>query len=147
MVVTLGELAVRFGCELRGDPLHEVDSVATLTDAHPRAVTFLAESRLRAALAQTRAAVVVLEARFAAECPVAALVCTNPRATYARIASFLYPARPLALGIHATAVVATDAQVDAAAQVDAMVVIGARTRIEAGAVIGPHCVIGADVTV
>ena len=55
MVVTLGELAVRFGCELRGVPLHEVDSVATLTDAHPRAVTFLAESRLRAALAQTRA--------------------------------------------------------------------------------------------
>ena len=52
MVVTLGELAVRFGCELRGDPLREVDSVATLSEAHPRAVTFLAEGRHRAALAQ-----------------------------------------------------------------------------------------------
>ena len=51
MVVTLGELAVRFGCELRGDPLREVDSVATLADAHPRAITFLAEGRYRAALA------------------------------------------------------------------------------------------------
>jgi UDP-3-O-[3-hydroxymyristoyl] glucosamine N-acyltransferase len=147
MVVTLGELAVRFGCELRGDPLHEVDSVGTLTDAHPRAVTFLAESRLRAALAQTQAAVVVLDARFAAECPVAALICTNPRATYARIATLLYPAPPVSPGIHATAVVAADAQVDPAAQVDAMAVIGARTRIGAGALIGPHCVIGADVTV
>ena len=57
MVVTLGELAVRFGCELRGDPLREVDSVAILAEAHPRAVTFLVEGRHRAALAHTHAGV------------------------------------------------------------------------------------------
>ena len=50
MTITLGELAVRFGCELRGDPHCAVDSVATLADAHPRAITFLAESRHRGAL-------------------------------------------------------------------------------------------------
>ncbi len=98
MVVTLGELAVRLGCELRGDPLCEIDSVATLAEAHPRAVAFLAEARHRAALAQTRAAVVVLESRFAAQCPVATLICPNPRATYARIASLLYPVPPLSPG-------------------------------------------------
>ncbi len=147
MVVTLGELAVRLGCELHGDPLCEVDSVAVLADAHPRAVSFLAESRHRPALKQTRAAAVVLEARFAAECPVASLVAPNPRATYARIASLLYPTPPLAAGIHATAVVAADAQVDAGAQVGPLAVIGARSRIGAGALIGPHCVIGADVRI
>ncbi len=147
MVVTLGELAVRFGCELHGDPLDEVDSVAILADAQPRAVTFLAESRHRPALKQTRATAVVLEARFAAECPVAALICPNPRATYARIATFLYPSPPVSAGIHASAIVAADAQVDATACVGPLAVIGARSRIGAGAMIGPHCVLGADVTV
>ena len=147
MVVTLGEIAVRFGCELRGDPQHEVDSVATLADAHPRAVTFLAESRHRTAMAQTRAAAVVLAARFAPECPVAALITGNPRATYARIAALLYPAAPVVPGIHQSAIVAADALIDPAAQVGALVVIGARSRIGAGVVIGPHCVIGADVKV
>src|SRR5580692_10547370 len=112
MVVTLGELAVRFGSELRGDPQQEVDSVATLADAHPRAVTFLAESRHRTAMAQTRAAAVVMAARFAAECPVAALITANPRATYARIATLLYPAAPVVPGIHQSAIVAADALID-----------------------------------
>jgi UDP-3-O-[3-hydroxymyristoyl] glucosamine N-acyltransferase len=147
MTVTLGELAVRFGCELRGDPHCEIDSVATLADAHPRAVTFLAESRHRAALLQTRAAAVLLEARFAAECPVAALITSNPRAAYARIATLLHPALPLVAGIHPSAVVAPDARVDPSAQVGALAVIGARTQIGAGALIGPHCVLGSDVSV
>jgi UDP-3-O-[3-hydroxymyristoyl] glucosamine N-acyltransferase len=147
MVVTLGELAVRLGCELRGDPLREVDSVATLLDAHPRAITFLAESRHRAALAQTRAAAVVLEARFAAASPVATLIASNPRATYARIAALLYPLPPVVPGIHPSAIVAPDAQVDTEACVGPLAVIGARARIGAGAMIGAHCVIGADVVV
>ncbi|MEJ0005570.1 MAG: LpxD N-terminal domain-containing protein [Steroidobacteraceae bacterium] len=86
-----------------------------MAEAHPRAVAFLAEARHRAALAQTRAAVVVLESRFAAQCPVATLICPNPRATYARIASLLYPVPPLSPGIHASAIVAPDAQVDPSA--------------------------------
>jgi UDP-3-O-[3-hydroxymyristoyl] glucosamine N-acyltransferase len=147
MILTLGELAVRFGCELRGDPHCEIDSVATLSDAQPRAITFLAESRHRGALLQTRAAAVVLEARFAAECPVAALITANPRATYARIATLLYPPAPVVAGIHSSAVVAADARVDASAHVGALAVIGARTQVGAGAVIGPHCVLGSDVVV
>ncbi len=147
MTVTLGELAVRFGCELRGDPHREIDGVGTLVDAHPRAVTFLAEGRHRPALLQTRAAAVVLEARFAAECPVASLISTNPRATYARIATFLHPPRPVVPGIHPSAVVAPDAQVDAAAQVGALAVLGPRTHVGAGALVGPHCVLGSDVRV
>jgi UDP-3-O-[3-hydroxymyristoyl] glucosamine N-acyltransferase len=147
MVVTLGELAVRFGCELRGDPLREVDCVATLAEAHPRAVTFLAEGRHRSALAHTQAAAVVLDERFAAESPVATLIASNPRATYARIAALLYPLPPLVPGIHPSAIVAPDAQIDTQACVGPLAVIGARTRIGAGAMIGPHCVIGADVLV
>jgi UDP-3-O-[3-hydroxymyristoyl] glucosamine N-acyltransferase len=89
MSLSLAELAVRFGCELHGDPDARVDSIASLSGAHPGAVTFLANPRLRSELAQTRAGAVVLDAKSAAACPVAALVAANPHATFARIAALL----------------------------------------------------------
>ena len=66
MTVTLGELAVRFGCELRGDPAVTVDSVAALSQAGPRSITFLANPKYVAQLAGTRAGAVILDAKSAA---------------------------------------------------------------------------------
>ena len=40
--ITLGELAVRYGLTLRGDPARRVDHVATLSGAGPGSVAFLA---------------------------------------------------------------------------------------------------------
>src|SRR5262245_16850038 len=126
MSVSLGELAVRFGCELRGDPDVRVDSIASLGAAHAGAVTFLANPKLRPVLEQTKATVVVLDKRSADACPVAALVAANPHATFARIATTLYP-RPVApAGIHPTAVIAPDAKVDPTAHVGPFVVIGSK---------------------
>jgi UDP-3-O-[3-hydroxymyristoyl] glucosamine N-acyltransferase len=147
MTISLGELAVRFGCELRGDPRALVDSVAALGQAHGRAIAFLADPRHRPLLAQTQAAAVVLEPQFAALCPVAALVTANPRATYARIATLLYPREKPSPGVHPTAVVAPDARIDSTAHIGALAVIGPRTRLGAGVIIGPHCLIDADVQV
>src|SRR5689334_22346520 len=124
MSVSLGELAVRFGCELRGDPDIRVDSIASLAAAHAGSVTFLANPKLRPVLEQTQATVVVLDKRSADACPVASLVAVNPHATFARIATMLYP-RPVApAGIHPSAVIAPDAKVDPTAHVGAFVVIG-----------------------
>ena len=52
MAVSLGELAVRFGCELRGDPDTQVERVATLGNAERGALSFLANPRYRAQLAR-----------------------------------------------------------------------------------------------
>ena len=82
MSVSLGELAVRFGCELRGDPDVLVDSIASLGAAHPGAVTFLANPKLRPVLEQTKATVVVLDKRSADASPVASLVAANPTTTW-----------------------------------------------------------------
>ncbi|MBC8028117.1 MAG: UDP-3-O-(3-hydroxymyristoyl)glucosamine N-acyltransferase, partial [Steroidobacteraceae bacterium] len=100
MTVTLGELAVRFGCELRGDPAATVDTVAALSRAGPRAVTFLANPKYVAQLADTRAGAVILEAKSAAFSPVATLIAANPHATYARVATLLHPDPPLHPGAH-----------------------------------------------
>jgi UDP-3-O-[3-hydroxymyristoyl] glucosamine N-acyltransferase len=148
MTVSLGELAVRFGCELRGDPAILVDSVATLGRAHPRAICFLANPHYRRQLAETTAAAVVIEPRYAAECPVAALIVPNPYATYARIATVLQPPRaPQPAGVHPSALVAADARIDPAASVGPLAVIGARASVGARTQIGPHCVLEEDVEI
>ena len=94
MAVSLGELAVRFGCELRGDPDTQVERVATLANADGRSLAFLANPRYRPQLAATHAGAVVLNAASAAGCRTAMLLCDNPYATYARIA---LTGQPLAL--------------------------------------------------
>ena len=141
MSLSLGELAVRFGCELHGDPDARVDSIAPLSGARAGAVTFLANSKLRPQLAATCATAVVLDAKSAADCPVAALVAENPHATFARIATLLYPRRAAPAGVHTSAVVAADARIDPSAHVGAFTLIGAGVVVGARAVVGPHCVI------
>jgi UDP-3-O-[3-hydroxymyristoyl] glucosamine N-acyltransferase len=141
MAVTLGELAVRFGLELRGDPGVPLERVATLANAGPGDLSFLANPRYRAQLSATHAAAVIVNAAAAPECPVPALVSDNPYAAYARIAALLYPAPALVPGVHASAVVAAGARVDATAQVGPQCVIGADVSIGPRAFIGPHCII------
>ena len=147
MATTLRELAARFGCELRGNPDLIVNRVGTLANAGSDAVTFLANPAYRPQLAATRAAVVILDERNSAACPVASLVHPQPYLIYARIAALLNPAPAAVAGIHASAVVASSARVAATAQVDPHVVIGAGCSIGEGATLGAGAMLGANVTI
>ena len=146
MSVSLGELAVRFDCELRSDPEVRIKRVATLANADAHSLAFLANPRYRAQLAETRAGAVVMSAASAAGCPAALLVCANPYATYARIATLLYPLPPLAPGVHPTAIVAASARVDPSAQVAAYALVGERAQIGARCFVGPHSSLEEGVT-
>jgi len=141
MTMTLGELAVRFGCELRGDPDASVETVASLSQADARAVSFLANPKYIEQLKDTHAGAVILDARTAASSPVAVLVAANPHATFARVAAVLHPDPPLKPGVHPTAVVAAGAQVDPSAEVAAHACIGEGARIGARCFVGPGSVI------
>jgi UDP-3-O-[3-hydroxymyristoyl] glucosamine N-acyltransferase len=136
MGIALGELAVRFGCELSGNPDLIVDHVAPLQSAGPGALSFLANPRLTSQLSATRAGAVVLEPRSAAACPVAALITPNAHALFARIATLLHPLPPVRPGIHPTAIVDARAQIDATSEIGPYVVVGP------DAVIGPRCLVG-----
>jgi UDP-3-O-[3-hydroxymyristoyl] glucosamine N-acyltransferase len=145
--VRLAELAVRFGCELRGDPDADVGCVATLQDAGPGSLAFLANARYRRHLATTRATAVVLDGSIADECPVAALVHPNPYATYARIAAVLHPPPAFAPGVHPSAVIEPGAIVDPSASVGANCFVGGGARIGARAFVGPACTVLAGASV
>lgn len=147
--LSLGQLAVRFGCRLRGDPDRQVQSVATLAGG-PGSLGFVANPALLGELATTRLAAVVIEPRHAAHCPVDALLHARPHATFARIASLLHPAPAAEPGIHATATVhplariAPSAGIGPYVLVEAGAEIGERCRIAAHAIVGAGVVLGDD---
>lgn len=142
--VSLGELAVRFGLALRGDPARRVGSVATLDAAAADQVAFLADPRLADRLTGCRAGAVILHPSSVESCPVDCLIADNPHAAFARIAAVLHPLPAAPAGVHPTAVVAADAVVHPSAHVGPQSVIGSRARIGARVVIGPGCVVGED---
>ncbi len=141
MGATLAELAVRFGCVLQGDPAVRVLRVATLQNAGPDTLAFLANAKYSRHLATTRAGAVVLDPRLADSCPVPALLSSNPYATYARIAAELHPPPAIAAGRHPQSVVDPAAQVDPTASIGPNAVVEADVRIGPRAVIGPGCVV------
>lgn len=141
---SLGELAVRFGLELRGDPDLRVGAVATLQDAREGTLSFLANPKYRKFLATTGATAVVVDARSAAGAPCAVLVAPNPYVAYARIAQVLHPVPAAAPGCHPSAVVDPTAQVAASAHVAALAYVGPRVVIGERAYLGPGCVVEAD---
>jgi UDP-3-O-[3-hydroxymyristoyl] glucosamine N-acyltransferase len=141
MAITLGELAVRYGLELVGDPGHAIDGVAPLATATPGKLSFCTGAKYRRQLAATRATAVVLPRELAAECPVAALISGNPYASFARMAASLHPQAPVQPGMAAGALVAESATVAASAFIGAHAVIGAGAAIGERCFIGPNCVV------
>ncbi len=138
---SLGELAVRFGLKLKGEPGLTVQGVATLSHATAGTLSFLANSRYRRALAATRATAVLVCEADAALCPVAALIDPNPYLAYSRIAALLYPeaARPAA--VHASAVIAAGARVAPSANIGPLCVIEEDAEIGERACLGAGCIV------
>lgn len=140
---TLGQLAERLGATLRGDPLRPIRGLATLQDAGPEHLAFLSNAQYRKHLADTKAGVVLLAPVDAEGYAGDALLIDNPYLAFAQL-SHLFDRKPVASsGVHPTAVVAQDAQVDASASVGAYAVIESGARVAANVTIGAHCVIGA----
>jgi UDP-3-O-[3-hydroxymyristoyl] glucosamine N-acyltransferase len=144
VTATLGELAVRYGCELRGDPDVRIGSVATLAGG-PGQLGFVANRAYGEALATTRLSAVVVDPRLAPSCPVAALVHRNPHATFARIAAQLHPPPPLNPGVHPLALVHPGASLDPTAEVGPFAVIEAGARIGARCLVAAHALVGEGV--
>ena len=138
----LAALAAHVAAELRGDPDREIRGVATLEDAGPGDIAFLANRRYRSQLATTGASAVILQAADRAACAVDCLVTANPYLAYARIADLLFPTPACAGGVHPSAVVAPGAHVDPTAWVGPLCVVEDGAEIGPGAFIGPGSLVG-----
>jgi UDP-3-O-[3-hydroxymyristoyl] glucosamine N-acyltransferase len=141
--ITLGQLAEFLGATLRGPADKLITGLATLQEAGPDQVSFLANPQYRKFLATTHAAAVLLKPADAEGYAADALLVPDPYLAYARISHLFDPKPKAPVGVHPTAVVAEDAFVDPAASVGAYAVIESGARIAAGVTIGAHCFIGA----
>ena len=142
-VFTLAQLAERLNASLSGDANLVVTGLAALQDAGADQLSFLANPQYRKYLASTRAGAVLLTPADAEAFAGNALIVANPYLAYGQL-SHLFDRKPIAsAGIHPSAIIAADAQIDACASIGPGVVIESGVRIAAGVTLGAHCVIGA----
>jgi UDP-3-O-[3-hydroxymyristoyl] glucosamine N-acyltransferase len=156
--MTLGELATLLNADLVGDASKKILRIASLANATADELSFLANRRYRSQLAQTQAGGVLLQREYAAECPVAALICDDAYVAYALAAQALNPTPQVepyrhpgavidaAATVHASCNVAAAAAVEAGAVLHQGVALGANCVVMTGVVVGRDSVIGANVT-
>ncbi len=135
-VYRLGELADRIGAQLKGSAGCKITSLATLQDAQPGQLSFLANPVYRKYLPATRAAAVIIHPDVAADYTGNKLIHHSPYLGFAELTRLFDTREDLPVGIHPSAVI------DETATISATAAIGPHVVIEAGARIGEHCEVG-----
>ena len=145
---TLAELAADLNGVVVGDGAVVIRGVAGIREALPGDVTFLANARYEAHLAETRASAVICD-RQPRSCAIPMLQVDNPYLAFQQAVVVFRPDlyRP-APGVHPTAVIAPDAMLGAEVSigpycvVEAGARIGARTVLMAGGYVGGRAEVG-----
>lgn len=143
---SLRDISERFGGEVIGDPDIRIRQVATLDNAGPGAIAFLANARYQQQLASTRATAVIVGEAMRDATVLPRVVCADPYAYFAHVSGLLNPPRLAQPGRHPSAVIDASAVIAKEVEIDSLVAIGRNTRIGARSLIGAGCVIGDDVT-
>ncbi len=145
---SLADIAEKISAKLHGDPHCKIDRVESLAVAKPGAITFLANPHYHHYLLTTTASAVILRAEDVKQCNTNALVVDNPELQFARLLNMLYPQTKPTPGIHSSAIIGKDCQIDPSVSIGAYCVIedrveiGAETWVGAGSMIGADCKIG-----
>ncbi|MEJ2554126.1 MAG: UDP-3-O-(3-hydroxymyristoyl)glucosamine N-acyltransferase [Gammaproteobacteria bacterium] len=139
---TLAQLAEHVGGRVDGDADCEIHGVATLQNARPGDISFLANPRYTKYLSSTAASAVIITEEYQSACPSNALVAADPYLSYARIAALLTPMPIMRQGRHPSAVVEDGSAVDPSAWIGPHSVIEEGVEIGSQVTVGPGCVIG-----
>lgn len=142
MKYTVGELARAVGAAVEGDAAVEVTGVAAPERAGSRDLIYVESAKhVERALASPASCVIAAEG---IELPgKTVLRSAKAKVSFARAAELLRERAPLAIGIHATAIVAPLAHIGSNVSLGPYVVIGEDVHVGDGTQIGAHSVIGA----
>ncbi|AKH70278.1 UDP-3-O-(3-hydroxymyristoyl) glucosamine N-acyltransferase [Spongiibacter sp. IMCC21906] len=141
---SVAELAATLDLPFRGQGDELLTGLAPLASAGKGELSFLSSVKFKSSLEQSAASAVIVHPDMADLCPTNVLLSTNPYLSYARVSALFDAWQRPRLGIHPSAVVASD-QVHPSASVGANCVIEAGAEIAEGCVIGPGTVIGENV--
>ncbi len=154
--INLAQLAKLIGAKLEGASNEDIPivGITTLKLANKQQISFFtgnnqffANQKYRAELANTQAAAVIIASKNQHLCPVPMLLMDNPYLGYAQAAAFLNPPRRNPPGIHPSAWVSPDADIDPTASVGPQTVIEAGAKIGCRVMIGPSCIIDLGVKI
>ena len=140
---TLSHLAAVCGGVVAGDGERQLQQVNTLDHASPNEIAFLANSKYRRQLDETRAGAVVLSEEDAVHRKGPCLVTDKPYLTYARIAQLFNPPLAAIAGVAESARVHPTARIAPESSIGERVVVGEHVDISDAAVVHPGVVIGA----
>lgn len=147
----ISEIAEKIGGKFNGQGDLDVVGVASLSDAEPNEISFLANPKYAALAAKTNAAAVLVGEDWSDECPAILIRVENPDAAFAQVASLFYTPVPRAdKGVHPSAVVAENVKLGEGVSIGAHCVIepgvqvGSNTVISPQSYIGHNAVIGSD---
>ena len=127
---TTAQLAQQLGAELVGDGSIEITGFAPAESAQAGCLTF-AENEQFMAKAEASGASAVLAGASVTSTTKTLLRVKNPRLAFAKVLPLFFPEPQPAPGVHVTAVVAPDAQIDPTAHIGPHCVVGARVKIGA----------------
>ena len=136
---TLQELAEHLQAKSYGELSQPITGIAAIDNATAQQLTFLDNPRYNKHLTTTQAGVVILAEPMRELCPTACLVVPNPYVAFAKIAHLFWQLPQVEAGIHPTAVVTDDCQIDESFNVDQHWVIEYNVSIGLKAKMGEGC--------
>lgn len=143
ITIKLGQLAEFLGATLRGDKDKDITGLAALEEAGPGQISFLAKPQYRKYLVDTQPLPCCSSLQMPTVTPAMRCWCRILIWPTRAFRIFFDPKPKSSAGVHPTAVIAEDAQVDPAASIGAFAVIESGARLAANVTIGAHCFIGA----
>jgi len=144
MTCTVREIAQKIGAELEGDSSLQISGVAGPESAGANDLIYVDSARQldRAVRSAARCVVVAPEIRLPGK---TLLRAANPKLAFVRAAAWLVPERPIAQGVHPTAIVSPRASLQTGVAVGPYAVIEDDVEIGAGTQIGAFCFVGRGV--
>ena len=141
--MTASEIAARVGGEVIGDGSIHLTGFAPTDSAKPGDLTFAENEDYFARADKSAASAILVDGKYSSTSKVLIRV-PKARVAFARVLSLFFPERSFAPGVHATAVVAPTARIDASAHVGPHCVIGERVHVGAGSVLESGIHVGDD---
>ncbi len=158
-MITLAELATSQNLPFQGEGNTPITAVATLANAHPDQISFLANPSYTQYLKESQAGAVIMTATMAENYTGNALISDNPYVTFAYVAQMFSQADSAEAKIHPSAVIDDAVKLGDQVSIGPLCVlseevsIGTGTKlashvsIAAGVTIGDHCVIKSGVKI
>ncbi len=140
---TAAEIAGLLQGEVLGDAAAVLTGFAMTDRAQPGDLTFAETPEYFAAAEASQATAIIADKRFSSTVKIVIRV-ANARIAFAKALAVFFPEPPFAAGIHASAVIAASAKVDATAHIGPHSVVGERVQIGAGTVLQSGNNVGAD---